>query len=130
MQGLWMLLDFLTHHRYRIIPILCEHIRQITPAYTQIPIEELQERVAKGVEAFLEALRQDNFAPLDRFITATVASRTVTEFPLAALHSGFTAFGELLLPLLRECYGNDVSRIITELQRLHSFKDVILQRLV
>ena len=64
-----MLLDFLTHHRYRIISILCERIRQITPAYTQIPIEELQERVAKGVEAFLEALRQDDFAPLDRPIT-------------------------------------------------------------
>jgi adenylate cyclase len=125
-----MLLDFLTHHRYRIIPILCERIRQITPAYTQIPIEELTERVTNGVEAFLEALRQDNFAPLDHFITTTVISRTVTEFPLAALHSGFTAFGELLLPLLRECYGDDMPRIITELQRLHLFKDVILQRLV
>jgi adenylate cyclase len=125
-----MLLDFLSRHRYRIIPILCQRIRQSTPVYTQIPIEELEKRIANGVEAFLEALRQDDFSPLDRFITTTVVSRTVTGFPLAALHSGFTAFGELLLPLLRECYGDDASRIITELQRLHLFKDVILQRLV
>ena len=125
-----MLLDFLTRNRYRIIPILCQRIRHLTPVYTQMPIEELEERVTEGVNAFLEALRQNDFAPLNRFITATVVSRAVEEFPLAVLHSGFTAFGELLLPLLSECYGNDMSRITAELQRLHLFKDVILQRLV
>jgi PAS domain S-box-containing protein len=90
----------------------------------------LEERVTNGVDAFLEALRQDDFAPLDRFITTTVVARTVEEFPLAMLHSGFTAFGELLVPLLSECYGSDLPRILAELQRLHRFKDVILQRLV
>jgi adenylate cyclase len=125
-----MLLDFLTRSRAKILPVLCQRIRQVTPEYSQIPLKEFETHVDKGIEAFLEALRQDDFASLERFITDTVVSRTVEEFPLAVLHSGFTAFGELLLPLLCECYGNDVQRIMTELQRLHLFKDTILQRLV
>jgi PAS domain S-box-containing protein len=125
-----MLLEFLTGNRARIIPVLCQCIRQTTPEYAEIPVEELEARVATGVEAFLEALRQNDFTPLDRFITATVVSRAVAEFPLAALHAGFTAFGELLLPLLCECYGNDMAQIIAALHRLHLCKDAILQRLV
>jgi len=125
-----MLLNFLAQHRLRVIPILSERIRQITPAYMKIPMQELEERVAKGVDAFLAALQEGSLAPLDRFIADTVDSRTVEEFPLAILHSGFTVFGELLLPLLSEYYGSDTVRLATELQRLHLLKDAILQRLV
>jgi PAS domain S-box-containing protein len=95
-----------------------------------MPLQDLQARVAKGVDAFLEALRLDDLAPLDRFIADIVASRTVEEFPLAILHSAFMAFGELLLPLLRECHGEKLSRILPDLQRLHLLKDTILSRLV
>lgn len=125
-----MLLDFLAQNRARIILTLSRRIRQTTPAYTRIPMQELEERVTKGVDAFLVALQEGNLAPLDRFIAETVISRTVEEFPLAILHSAFTAFGELLLPLLSEYYGSDTTRLATELQRLHLLKDAILQRLV
>jgi adenylate cyclase len=46
------------------------------------------------------------------------------------LHRAFTVFGEMLLPLLRECYGDDTARILDELQRLHLLIDAILQTLV
>jgi PAS domain-containing protein len=125
-----MLLDFLTRNRSEIIASLCQRIRQTTPAYEKVPVPELEERVTKGVDAFLFALRDNDLAPLDRFIADTVASRTVEEFPLTMLHAGFTAFGDLLLPLLRACYGNNTACLITDLQRLHGLKDAILQRLV
>jgi PAS domain S-box-containing protein len=125
-----MLLNFLSKNRSRIIAILCKQIRQIIPvdAYGHTP--EIEERVMQGVDAFIEALRHDDLAPVDRFIARIVVARTVEGFPLAILHAGFTACGELLLPLLSECYGDDTSRMVADLQRLHVLKDAILQRLV
>jgi PAS domain S-box-containing protein len=82
------------------------------------------------VEAFLQALHQDDFTPLYRYITDTVMARTLEEFPLAMLHAGFTAFGEILLPLLQECYGDDIASILRDLQRLHRLKDTALNTLV
>ena len=125
-----MLVAFFSSQRDRIIETLSQRIRQTTPAYLHMPLQDLQGRVAKGVDAFLEALRLDDLAPLDRFIADIVASRTVEEFPLAILHSAFMAFGELLLPLLRQCHGDKFSRILPDLQRLHLLKDAILSRLV
>jgi PAS domain S-box-containing protein len=125
-----MLVSFLSKRRASIIAALSQRLRQTAPAYAHMSAEDLQERVAKGVEAFLEALGHDDLAPLDRFIAETAQSRAVEEFPLAILHSGFTAFGELLWPLLRECYGDDTTRILADLQRLYTLKDAILTRLV
>jgi PAS domain S-box-containing protein len=125
-----MFVNFLSNNCTRIIETLSRRIRQTTPGYRDVPLHELQDRVAKGVEAFLEALRHDDLAPLDRFIDDTVASRAVEEVPLAMLHAGFTVFGELLLPLLRECYGDNTIRILADLQRLHLLKDTMLRKLV
>ncbi|MEE8305053.1 MAG: adenylate/guanylate cyclase domain-containing protein [Candidatus Tectomicrobia bacterium] len=125
-----MLITFLTNQRSRIIPTLSQRIRQTAPAYGDMPAEELQKRVTQGVDAFLEALRADDLAPLEQFIADTVAPRTVEEFPLALLHAAFTAFGEMLPSLLHECYGDDLANILTDLQRLHLLKDAILMRLV
>ena len=125
-----MLITFLTNQRSRIIPTLSQRIRQTIPAYGDMPAEELQKRVTQGVDAFLEALRADDLAPLEQFIADTVAPRTVEEFPLALLHAAFTAFGEMLPSLLHECYGDDLANILTDLQRLHLLKDAILMRLV
>ena len=102
-----MLLTFLCTNRDRIIAMLSERMCQAAPAYAHMPEPELQARIRRGVAAFLDALQQDDFAPLDRFITETVIARTLEEFPLAMLHAGFTAFGDILLPLLEECYGED-----------------------
>jgi hypothetical protein len=129
-RGIHMLLHFLISNRSKIIPRLCQRIRQTTPTYEKLPVLELEERVTKGVDAFLMALQDGDLAPLDHFIAETVVSRTVEEFPLAILHAGFTVFGELLLPLLSECYGNNTACLVAELQRLHLLKDAILQRLV
>ena len=125
-----MLLDFLAKHRLKIVTMLCQRLCQIIPvdAYSQMP--EIREKVAQGVDALIEALRHDDLAPVDHFIASIVVLRTVEEFPLAILHAGVTACGELLLPLLSECYGDDTSRIVADLQRLHVLKDAILQRLV
>jgi len=125
-----MLLDFLAKHRLKIVTMLCQRLCQIIPvdAYSQMP--EIREKVAQGVDAFIETLRHDDLAPVDHFIASIVVSRTVEECPLAILHAGVTACGELLLPLLSECYGDDTSRIVADLQRLHVLKDAILQRLV
>ena len=125
-----MFFDFLSKNRSKIIPILCRRIRQTTPEYDKMPAHELEERVKKGVNAFLYALRDNDLTPLDDFIAETVRSRTVEEFPLAILHGGFRVFGELLLPLLHECYGSNTACLLHELQRLHLLKDTILQRLV
>lgn len=125
-----MLVTFLLSNRERMTVLLCERIRQTAPAYAHMPWQELHARVSRGVEAFLEALQQDDFAPLGRFITATVIARTLEEFPLAMLHAGFTAFGDILLPLLQECYGADIARILEALQRLHRLKDTALNTLV
>ena len=125
-----MIVTFLSDHRVRIVDTLSHRIRQTTPAYIRVPLNDLKARVASGVEAFLEAMRQDDLAPLDRFIADTVANRTVDTFPLAMLHAAFTVFGELLPPLLRECHGDKMSRILMDLQRLHLMKDAILTRLV
>lgn len=125
-----MLVTFLSDHRARIIETLCQRIRDTAPAFRQIPWQELQARVAKGVEAFLQGLSKNDMAPLDRFVAETVASRPVETFPLGVLHAAFTAFGELLVPLLGQCYGNRTSCILKALQRLHELKDAMLQRLV
>src|SRR5262245_36879259 len=111
-----MFLDFLIENRPKIITTLCQRIRKTTPAYEKVPDLELEERVEKGVHAFLVTLRDNDLAPLKQFIAETVVSRTVEEFPLAMLHAGFTVFGELLLPLLRQYYGSDSDSVITELQ--------------
>lgn len=125
-----MLLPFLRQQRAQIIQSLCERIRQTVSAYAAMRPDELKTRVSHGVDAFLDALRLDDLAPLNRFIADTVARRTVEEFPLALLHAAFTAFGDMLPPLLHACYGADVRSILTDLQRLHRLKDAILNRLV
>lgn len=125
-----MLLDFLTKHRFRIIAMLCQSLRKIIPEEVYSQTTEIEARLIQGVDAFLEAIRYDDLAPVDHFIAGIVVSRTVEEFPLAILHAGFTACGELFLPLLSECYGDDTTRIVVDLQRLHGLKDAILQRLV
>ena len=125
-----MLFDFLSKNRTGIIPILCQRIRQTTSVYDKMPVHELEERVTKGVNAFLDVLRDNDLTKLDGFIAETVRSRAVEDFPLAILHGGFRVFGELLLPLLHECYGSNIACLVPELQRLHLLKDAILQRLV
>src|ERR1043165_7298286 len=65
-----------------------------------------------------------------RSFVKSIAPRTVEEFPLAVLHRTFTVFGEVLLPLLHECYGDDTGRILDDLQRLHLLIATILQKLV
>jgi PAS domain S-box-containing protein len=125
-----MLLTFLCTNRDRIIAMLSERMRQAAPAYTHMPETELQARISRGVTAFVDALQQDDFAPLDRFITETVIARTLEAFPLAMLHAGFTAFGDILVPLLQECYGDDTTRLLADLQRLHRLKDKALTTLV
>ena len=125
-----MLLPFLHQQRAQIIHSLSERIRQTASAYATMRPEELKTRVSQGVDAFLEALRLDELAPLNRFIADTVALRTVEEFPLALLHAAFTAFGDMLLPLLQACYGDDLHSILADLQRLHRLKDAVLNRLV
>jgi PAS domain S-box-containing protein len=125
-----MLLPFLHQQRAQIIQSLAERIRQTAAAYATMRPDELKRRVSQGVDAFLEALRLDDLAPLDRFIADTIAPRTVEEFPLALLHAAFTAFGDMLPPLLEACYGDNLRSILADLQRLHRIKDAILSRLV
>ncbi len=90
----------------------------------------LRDNIVKGAAAFVAALQADDPTVLDRFIADLIAPRTVEEFPLAVLHRAFTVFGEMLLPLLRECYGDDTVRILDELQRLHLLINAIPQTLV
>lgn len=125
-----MLLPFLRQQRVQIIQNLTQRIRQTATAYAAMQPDELKARVSQGVDAFLDALRLDDLAPLNRFIASTVAPRTVEAFPLALLHAAFTAFGDMLPPLLRACYGDDLHNILADLQRLHRIKDAILSRLV
>src|SRR5713226_4632547 len=125
-----MLLTFLSTNHARIVEALYERICQATQPEAQFAPHVLRDNIVKGAAAFVAALQADDPTVLDRFIADLIAPRTVEEFPLAVLHRAFTVFGEMLVPLLRECYGDDTVRILDELQRLHLLIDAILHRLV
>ena len=125
-----MLLTFLSTNQTRIVEALYERICQATQPEAQFAPDVLRDNIVKGAAAFVAALQADDPMVLERFIADLIAPRTVEEFPLAVLHRAFTVFGEMLLPLLRECYGDDTVRILDELQRLHLLINAILQTLV
>ena len=125
-----MLLTFLSENQERIVEMLYERICQTAQAEAQFASHVLRDNVAKGAAAFIGALRANDPTVLDHFIADLVAPRTVEEFPLAVLHRAFTVFRGMLLPLLRECYGDDTGRILDELPHLHRLIDTILQTLV
>jgi len=125
-----MLLTFLSTNRERLIDALYQRICETTKAEVQFAPQALRDNLAKGAEALLVALQAHDPQSLDRFIADLIEPRTVEEFPLTVLHRAFTVFGEMLLPLLRECYGDDTARILDELQRLQPLINRILQTLV
>src|SRR5713101_10125568 len=125
-----MALAFLRHHQAHIVDMLYERIHQTTQAEAHFVPNELRDNIARGAAAFLTTLETNDPTAIDHFITDLIAPSTVEEFPLAVLHRAFTVFGELLLPLLRECYGDDTGRILDDLQRLHLLIATILQKLV
>lgn len=125
-----MLLTFLSENQDRIVEMLYERICQTAQAEAQFASHVLRDNVAKGAAAFVGALQANDPMVLDRFIADLIAPRTVEEFPLAVLHRVFTVFRGMLLPLLRECYGDDTGRILDELPHLHHLIDTILQTLV
>src|SRR6266567_8970800 len=125
-----MVLAFLRNNQARIVDMLYERIHQTTRAEAHFVPNELRDNIARGAAAFLATLEANDLTAIDHFITDLIAPRTVEEFPLAVLHHTFTVFGEMLLPLLRECYGDDMARILDDLQRLHLLIATILQKLV
>lgn len=125
-----MFVTFLRRHQTRIVEALYQRIQHSTqeaPPYAPLT---LREQIAKGAAAFLDALQAQDLAPLDDFLAEMLAPRTVADIPLATLHRTFTVFDEMLVPLLRECYGDDLHRILDDVQRLHRLIDTILQKLV
>src|SRR5262249_24685220 len=114
----------------RIVDMLYERICETTQTEAHFEPNELRDNIARGAAAFLVTLQTNDLTAIDHFITDLIAPRTVEEFPLAVLHRTFTVFGELLLPLLRECYGDDTERILDDLQRLHLLIAAILHTLV
>src|SRR5215510_4612787 len=125
-----MVLAFLRNNQARIVDMLYERIHQTTQAEAHFVPNELRDNIARGAAAFLTTLEANDPTAIDHFLTDLIAPRTVEEFPLAVLHRTFTVFGEMLLPLLRECYGADTGRILDDLQRLHLLIAAILQKLV
>ena len=125
-----MFITFLTVNQARIVEMLHQRIRQTTQAEAHFAPDALRDNIARGAAAFIATLQADDPMILDRFIADLMAPRTVEEFPLAVLHRAFTVFGEMLLPLLHECYGDDPARILDELPRLHLLIDAILHKLV
>lgn len=125
-----MLLTFLSINQERIVEMLYQRICETTKAEAQFAPHVLRENIAKGAAAFVGALQADDPMVLEHFIADLMAPRTVEEFPLAVLHRAFTVFRDMLLPLLRECYGDDTVRILDELPPLHRRIDTILQTLV
>ena len=125
-----MVLAFLRNNQTRIVDALYERIHQTTQAAAHFVPNELRDNIARGATAFLATLEANDPTAIEHFITDLIAPRTVEEFPLAVLHRTFTVFGEMLLPLLRECYGDDTGRILDDLQRLHLLIAAILQKLV
>jgi PAS domain S-box-containing protein len=125
-----MVLAFLRHNQARIVEMLYQRICQTTQAEAQFVPDTLRDNIARGAAAFLDTLEANDPAALDHFMADLIAPRTVEEFPLAVLHRTFTVFGEMLLPLLRECYGDDTVRILDDLQRLHLLIAATLHKLV
>ena len=125
-----MILAFLHDNQARIVDMLYERIHQTTQEEAHFVPSELRDNIARGATAFLATLQVNDLTAVDHFISGLVGPRMVEEFPLAILHRTFMVFGELLLPLLRECYGDDTARILDDLQRLHLLVATILQKLV
>jgi PAS domain S-box-containing protein len=125
-----MVLTFLLNNQARIVETLYQRIYQTTQAEAYFVPDALRDNIARGASAFLATLQTNDPAAIDHFLADLIAPRTVEEFPLAVLHRTFTVFGEMLLPLLRECYGDDTARILDDLQRLHLLIATILRKLV
>jgi adenylate cyclase len=125
-----MMLTFLRNHQARVVDMLYKRIQHTTQAAASFVPDELRDNIARGATAFLTSLEANDTTAIDHFIADLIAPRTVEAFPLAVLHRAFTVFGEMLLPLLRECYGADTARILDDLQRLHVLIAAVLQKLV
>lgn len=125
-----MLLPFLTTHQDRIVEALYQAICQTMSADTPFAPHVLRANVGKAAEAFLAALREDDSTPLERYLVDLVAPHTVMQFPLAVLHQAFAVFSELLLPLLHECYGDDMASLLAASQRLQRLLNTTLTALV
>jgi len=110
--------------------MLYQRICQTTSAEAQFAPHVLRENVVRGAQAFIASLQANDPLVLEHFIADLMAPPTVAEFPLAVLHRAFTVFRDMLLPLLRECYGDDTGRILDELPHLHHRIDTVLQTLV
>jgi adenylate cyclase len=125
-----MVLTFLRTHQMRIVESLYQRICQTITADTAVDPVILHDCIVRGAGAFLETLESHDRTVIDRFLASLIDPRTVQAFPLAMLHHIFTVFDEMLIPLLRECYGSDTTQILDDLQRLHLLITTILQKLV
>ena len=67
---------------------------------------------------------------MEAFLDDLLSSRTVEEFPLAALHQAFTVFSALLVPLLHEYHGADTTAILQDFVHLQGLISTILNTLV
>lgn len=125
-----MFVNFLANHKTRIVNDLYGQIRSKVHRYSEENVNALQENVFKAATSFLEVLESDSLLPMEGFLDDLLSSRTVEEFPLAALHQAFTVFSELLVPLLHEYHGVDTTAILQDFVHLQGLISAILNTLV
>ena len=125
-----MLIAYLHENKARIVDGLYRNILQTIGDDAAIDAQFLRGSVATTAEAFLTALEANDSKPLDDCLAQFLAGSTVADFPLTVLHRNFTVFAAMLLPLLRECYGDDTNSILDALHRMHLLIDATLNKLV
>jgi PAS domain S-box-containing protein len=94
---------FLDRHRDRILSEWRQRLHeQVSPRYSRRPIEELAQTTSDACDAFCRVLADNDYTPINRFISEITRIRLEAGFPLADVQKAFELFREILIPILVE----------------------------
>lgn len=92
---------FLDRHRDRILSEWRQRLHeQVSPRYSRRPIEELAQTTSDACDAFCKVLADNDYSPINRFISEITRIRLEAGFPLADVQKAFELFREILIPIL------------------------------
>jgi hypothetical protein len=92
-------------------------------SYARRPLEELHATTQECLEAYLTAIRSENFEPLNRFIGRIIATRGAMNFPEHEVVDAFRAFRKIASDhLLAGLMGGDV-----EIESVSDVLDALFQ---
>ena len=102
-------LIYLERIRDEIVSEWADRLRMSNTLYATRPIEELHITTCECFDAYMTAVRSENFEPLNRFIGRIIATRGSMNFPEHEVVEAFRAFRKIASDhLLAGLMGGDV----------------------